>query len=221
VERFSKIWGRAAKRKGGDAELEALLPKPKSARALAKISDDRWLSGMTQHVFSAGFVWKVVENKWPGFEKVFNEFDPLKNAKRTDKALEKIAKDERIIRNRTKVWSVRDNARWIVDAATEHGSFGKFIAKWPADDMIGLYDVFKQEGSRLGGMSSQWLLRWKGKDTWMLSSDVIKALAKAKVIEKAPTSKKDKQALQTAFNAWAEESGRPLCQISKVLACSV
>ena len=56
MESFSKIWARASKRKGGDEELEVLLPKPKSARALMRIPDDRWLSSMTQHVFSAGRV---------------------------------------------------------------------------------------------------------------------------------------------------------------------
>jgi len=38
--KFATIRARAAKRKGGDAKLVALLPKVKSAAALARIKDD-------------------------------------------------------------------------------------------------------------------------------------------------------------------------------------
>jgi hypothetical protein len=41
------------------------------------------------------------------------------------------------------------------------------------------------------------------------------------VVDKPPTSKKALAAVQAAFNAWAEESGRDLSQISRVLAMSV
>jgi len=60
MKHFATIRARAAKRKGGDAELNALLPKVKSAQ--------RWpnegrsvLSDMTKRIFSAGFAWSVIE----------------------------------------------------------------------------------------------------------------------------------------------------------------
>ena len=68
---FQSIRARAADRKGGDEVLRSLLgPVPDNA-ALASVSDDRILSTMASRVFSAGFVWSVIEQKWPGFEEAF------------------------------------------------------------------------------------------------------------------------------------------------------
>ncbi len=36
-----------------------------------------------------------------------------------------------------------------------------------------------------------------------------------------PKNRQDHAAVQAAFNAWAAESGRPLCQLSLILAASV
>jgi len=36
----------------------------------------------------------------------------------------------------------------------------------------------------------------------------------------APKNRKDREAVQACFNAWAGETGRPLCQLSLVLAAS-
>jgi hypothetical protein len=55
----------------------------------------------------------------------------------------------------------------------------------------------------------------------MLSADVVAALVEMDIVEKMPTSKKALAAVQEAFNQWRGESGRSLCQISRVLACSV
>ncbi|MBT5413235.1 MAG: DNA-3-methyladenine glycosylase I, partial [Rhodospirillaceae bacterium] len=41
------------------------------------------------------------------------------------------------------------------------------------------------------------------------------------IVEKKPTSKKDRSAVQAAFNAWGEESGLPLCHMSMILARSI
>lgn len=218
---FKRIHKRASKRKGGPEALEALLPKAKSPRSLARIPDDRWLAACTKAVFSAGFVWAVVDNKWDGFEAAFDAFDVERVATRSDKFLEKLAHDERIIRNRTKIWSVRDNARYFLDCAETYGSFAKMVAKWPVTDLVGLYDELKRGGSRLGGTSAGYFMRAMGKDTYILTPSVIKALEVDKVVDRAPTSKKAKAAVQAAFNHWHDETGRPMCQLSRILACSV
>ena len=41
------------------------------------------------------------------------------------------------------------------------------------------------------------------------------------VVDKAPGSKASMKAMQAAFNTWAEQSGRPLREISRVLAMSI
>ena len=55
----------------------------------------------------------------------------------------------------------------------------------------------------------------------MLGGDVVKALIKWGAVGKNPTSKRDLAATQAAFNAWHEESGRPMTHISRTLALSV
>jgi len=54
-----------------------------------------------------------------------------------------------------------------------------------------------------------------------LSADVVTALVRQKIIDKAPSSKKALAAVQGAFNDWHLESGRSLAEISRTLACSV
>ncbi len=221
MESFASIFQRAAERKGGEAALEALLPEAKSDTALRRLKDDRCLAEMTKCVFRSGFVWKVIENKWPGFEAAFDGFDVATCAMLSDEALERLASDPSIVRNAAKIRSVAGNAQYILEVRDTHGSFGKFLAAWPEDEFVGLWDDMKRRGNRLGGQTGRFVLRFLGKDTPMLSNDVVKALIAQGVVEKEPTSKKALAAVQDAFNSWREESGRPLCVISRTLACSV
>jgi 3-methyladenine DNA glycosylase Tag len=176
---------------------------------------------MTRCVFRSGFVWQVIEHKWPGFEEAFARFDPHTCAMLSDEDLERLSVDERIVRNQKKITSVRANAQFMREIADEHGSFGKWLADWPGDDVVGLWDELKRRGDRLGGGTGAFFLRFSGKDTFMLSPDVVKALIGQKVVDKAPSGKKALASVQSAFNRWHEESGRPLCQISRVLSASV
>ena len=179
--RSSRIRERAAKRKGGEKVLASLMPKKPNNKALAKLADDRVLSEMAARVFSAGFVWSVIDKKWPGFEEAFLEFNPKRLLFQPAEFWEKLASDKRIVRNPQKIRSVRDNAKFVSEIAAEHGSFGKFLANWPADDQAGLLDVFAKRGSRLGGFSGQYLLRFLGWDAFVLSGDVLLCLRDAGV----------------------------------------
>ena len=221
MDSFDKIWKRAAKHHGGDAAVEKLLPKPASAAKLRKIPDDRWLAAMTKQVFRAGFAWKVIDAKWDGFEAAFGGFDPRALVMQPDEAMDALASDTRIVRNPQKIRATFQNARFVCDIADQRGSFGKFVADWPGADIIGLWDVLKRQGARLGGMTGSFVLRTMGKDTFIVGGDVGKALIAAGMVDKAPTGKRDLQKTQEAFNGWAAESGRPLCQVSRILALSV
>jgi 3-methyladenine DNA glycosylase Tag len=221
MESFEQIYARAVENKGGVDALEEILPTAKSAQELAKVPNDRYLSEMTQCIFRAGFVWKIVENKWPDFERAFKQFNPRVVAALSDEFLEQLASDASIIRNYRKIESVRDNAHLVLELADEFGSFGEFIGQWPGDDVVGLFALLKKRGTRLGGHTGQYFLRFMGKDTFMFSKDVVKVLVSQGVVAKEPTSQKDLQAVQQAFNHWHEETGRPFCQISRVMAASV
>ena len=219
---FKRIRERAAKRKGGDKVLASLMPKKPNNKALAKLPDDRVLSEMAARVFSAGFVWSVIDQKWPGFEEAFLEFNPKRLLFQPAEFWEKLASDKRIVRNPQKIRSVRDNAKFVSEIAAEHGSFGKFLANWPADDQVGLLDVFAKRASRLGGFSGQYLLRFLGWDAFVLSGDVLLCLRDSGVpISATGTSKKDLNAAQTQLNAWAKESGLPITHVSRICALSI
>jgi 3-methyladenine DNA glycosylase Tag len=217
---FSTIYERAVRHKGAD-ELEDALPAATTVRALRNTPDDRMLAMMAKVVFCAGFVWKVVENKWPGFEEAFEGFDPMRIAGYDEGRIDELATDVRIIRNRQKIVSTVDNARFVVDVADEYGGFGKWLASWPADDTIGMWKQLHSRGSRLGGFSGPLFLRHMGFDTFMLTGDVVKALVGAGVVSKQPTSQRDLRAVQDAFNGWRDETGRSLNDLSRIMAYSI
>ncbi len=221
METFKAIYGRAAKRHGGAKALEAEMPVIKTAAQLKKISDDRWLADFTKRIFQAGFNWNVIENKWPGFEDAFRGFDPVHCAHLSDEDIDKLLKDERIVRNGQKVVSVRANAQFLCDLANEHGSASAFFAGWPMDDFIGLLDILKKRGARLGGNTGPYGLRMMGKDSFILSKDVAAALIHAGVVDKVPTSQKAMRQVQNAFNVWHTESAKPYAHISRVLGLSI
>ena len=219
---FKSIQARAARRKGGDKVLASLLPKKRDNKALAKLTDDRVLAEMARRVFCAGFVWSVIDKKWPGFEDAFLGFNPKRLLFQPAEFWEKLTQDTRIVRNPTSIRSVRDNAKFVTDIAAEHGSFGKFLAAWPADDQIGLLEVFAKRGSRLGGFSGQYLLRFLGRDSFILTGDLMMCLRDAGVpISEKGTSKKDQKLAQAQINEWAKESGLPLTHISRICALSI
>lgn len=222
MQSFKKIRERAARRKGGDAVLDKLLGAPPDNRAVARIPDDRILSAMAERIFCAGFVWRVITNKWPGFEEAFLGFEPKALLFQPEDFWGDLTSDTRIVRNGQKIMSVRDNAVLIEKTAKEHGSFGKFLAAWPADDQIGLTTWLGKHGRRLGGATGQYFLRWVGWDTFMFSRDMVAALRDAGLdIAETPGSKKDQQKIQNQINAWAQETGLPRAHISRILAMSI
>jgi len=218
---FAAIRARAAQRKGGEAVLSSLLGPAPDNRDVARLADDRLLSTIAERVFAAGFVWRVIEQKWPGFEEAFLGFEPKRLLFQPDDFWHELSSDSRIVRNPQKIKSVRDNAAFVDRISREHGGFGKFLAAWPADDQIGLMDWLGKNGSRLGGNTGQYFLRWIGWDSFIISKDMSAALRDTGLdIGEAPTSKRDLRKVQDQVNQWALETGLPRMHISRILAMS-
>jgi 3-methyladenine DNA glycosylase Tag len=219
---FKTIRARAEKRKGGPAALKKLLPDEPDKKALTKLADDRVLAELTQRVFSAGFAWSVIEQKWDGFEAAFLGFQPKKLVVQSDDFWHELTRDQRIVRNGAKIMSVRDNAQFVLDIAGEHGSFGKFLANWPSSDEIGLLDLLNKRGGRLGGNTGQMFLRFIGWDGFVTSKDVVACLRDAGLdIAEEVKSKGDLAKVQAQFNAWANETGLPYAHLSRICALSI
>lgn len=218
---FDEIFEIAAGRQGGRDALEAKMPPPLPPAELAAIPDDRWLACMTKCIFNSGFNWKVVENMWPGFEAAFHGFDVGRCAMLNDDELAELASDKRIVRHGAKIRSVQENAVFVSDLASEHGSAARFFAEWPDEDYVGLLELLKKRGSRLGGNTGQYFLRFMNRDSFILSRDVVARLIAEGVVDKEPTSKAAMKQVQEAFTAWKEQSGRSLKEISRTLAMSI
>ncbi len=221
MERFDAIYARACERKGGEQAVARQLPKVKTPRALARTTDDRWLAEMTRCVFQAGFVWRVVNNKWDGFEEVFFGFPPEKIVMLSPDQIDAKASDERIIRNRQKVLAVQANAQYLLDIRKAHGSFGRFAGQWPGDDLIGLFTALRKGGSRLGGRTGQRVLRNMGRDTFIVTGDVVRCLRRAGLdITEEPTTQREMKLIQAAFNDWQQQSGLPYAHMSRICSMS-
>lgn len=206
-----------------DEAMEAFLPRALPPDELKRKGDDRYLSAMTQRIFQAGMQHSVVDAKWPAFEDAFSGFTPSAMALLSEADLEGHMQNARIVRHLAKLRTIPINARFILNVCEEqHSSFGAFIADWPVADIIGLWRLLAKRGARLGGRSGAGFLRLVGKDTFLLTSHVTARLAAAGVITREPVNQRELQAVQDAFNALQQNSsGRPLCQLSAMLALSI
>lgn len=75
----------------------------------------------------AGLSWITILRRQEGYMAVFDGLDPEKLARYTDKKLEKILLDERIIRNRLKVFAARTNARAYLDMMDQGIDFSEHL----------------------------------------------------------------------------------------------
>lgn len=220
MHHFDELFGLAAGRHGGEDALAAKLTKPLPVNQLVEIPEDRWLSTFARGVFQAGFSWKVIDAKWDGFEAAFDGFDVGRCAFMDDEKFDALLRDTRIVRNGTKIASVRDNAVFLLELRDQGGA-AKVFSESPSTDFIGLLDLLKTKGARLGGTTGQYAMRALGRDSFILSRDVTARLIAEGAIDKPATSKTAMRAVQGAFNTWMDQSGRSLTEISRVLAMSV
>ncbi len=221
MRNFDEIYAITATRKGGKDALEALLKNAQSVPPPSPRTDDRWLACMTKCIFQAGFNWKVVESMWPGFEAAFHGFDLDHCAFLHDEDFDRLVSDKRIVRHGTKIRSVQQNAVFLDEFSADHDTVEAAFTAWPSHDFTGLLTTLKKRGSRLGGNTGQYFLRFMGVDGFILSRDVVARLVAEGVIDKTPTSQKALAAVQNAFNTWQTQSGRSYTHISRILAMSI
>jgi DNA-3-methyladenine glycosylase I len=81
--------------------------------------------------FQAGLSWITILRKRDNFRKAFDGFDPEKIARYTNKKVEKLLKDEGIIRHRGKIEGAIKNAReFLKIEEKEPGGFTHFLWKY-------------------------------------------------------------------------------------------
>jgi DNA-3-methyladenine glycosylase I len=90
--------------------------------------DDRALFElMTLEGAQAGLSWRTVLVRRDAYRTAYHGFDIETVAAMTDAELEKLLVGSQLIRNRLKIFSVRDNARAALTAIARHGSLDHFL----------------------------------------------------------------------------------------------
>src|SRR5579871_1857880 len=75
----------------------------------------------------AGLSWRTILARREEYRRAFRGFDIARVAGMRDASLENLLASSGIIRNRLKIWSVRDNARTALDVIGEHGSLDAYL----------------------------------------------------------------------------------------------
>ena len=75
----------------------------------------------------AGLSWITVLNKRESYKKLFYNFNVLKVSKMSDSEIENLLLDKSIIRNKLKLYSIRNNAVFFLEIQKEYGSFNDYI----------------------------------------------------------------------------------------------
>lgn len=91
-------------------------PKPKN--------DAEFLEVMAEIIFISGFRWDLVHSRWSKIRKAFHSFDIGKVA---NENLDNVIKKEGMIKNRSKINALIENAKIIKDIAKKHKSVNKWI----------------------------------------------------------------------------------------------
>ncbi|MGL4605287.1 MAG: DNA-3-methyladenine glycosylase I [Iodobacter sp.] len=222
MQKFAEIQARAIERKGGAQALRDLLPSVASEAQFLALPDHRILAMMCKTINQAGFNWTVISNKWPQFEEAFFGFDIEKLSMLSGEQWEAYCSDARVVRHWQKITALMENVSFVRSISQEYGSFARFLNTYPASRQIELMAFLKTHGSRLGGQTGQWFLRYIGKDAFVLTQDVVLALQLAGLdIADQPSSKRDLNKIQQVFNDWANETGLPYTHLGKIAAYSV
>jgi DNA-3-methyladenine glycosylase I len=75
----------------------------------------------------AGLSWETILKRRDGYRQAFHNFDVTQVANMHDNELEALRNDEKIIRNRLKIYSARQNAQVFLLIQKEFGSFDRYL----------------------------------------------------------------------------------------------
>jgi len=92
------------------------------------VHDDRKLfEFIVLDTFQAGLSWNTILNRRENFRNTFDNFEPAKVARYSEKRIQKLLHDAGIIRNKLKIYGTVNNAKKFIEIQKEYGSFDKFI----------------------------------------------------------------------------------------------
>jgi len=95
------------------------MPRPKN--------DDGYFEEMSKMVFRAGLNWSVIEKKWPDIKRALANFSIDDVARFDDSDIDRLLKDDGMIRSAKKITGVIANAQAMQQVQQEFGSFLKYL----------------------------------------------------------------------------------------------
>ena len=107
-------------------------------------SRNDYLEVMTKAVFQSGLSWKVVASKWPGFQAGFRGFDIAAVAAMDESAIDTLAADPAIVRNRRKIAATVHNAQRLIELEEQYGGDIRNYRRAHPDFYALLKDIRKQ-----------------------------------------------------------------------------
>ena len=75
----------------------------------------------------AGLSWETILKKREAYRKAFDRFDPVKVARYDTRKVERLMRDQGIVRNRAKIESAVRNARAFLTVRREFGTFDAYV----------------------------------------------------------------------------------------------
>ncbi len=92
--------------------------------------DIRHFEFLVLEAAQAGLNWVTILKKREGYRKAYRGFDPARVARFSARDVERLLRDEGIVRNRAKIESSINNARRFREVQKEFGSFDAYLWKW-------------------------------------------------------------------------------------------
>ena len=98
------------------------------------VSDDRRLfEKLSLESFQSGLSWRTILAKRENFRTAFHDFDFDRIARFTQRDVDRLLKDEGIVRHRGKIEAVVNNARQAQELVKREGSLAAFIWRYEPD----------------------------------------------------------------------------------------
>jgi len=134
------------------------------------VDDDfRLFEKLSLEGFQAGLSWRTILAKRENFRAVFHGFDYHRVARFTERDVQRLLKNEGIIRHRGKIEAVINNARHAVELAKSEGSLAAYLWRYEAergrpptqaiatsDESVALSKALKKQGWKFVGPTTMY-----------------------------------------------------------------
>ncbi len=128
-------------------------------------NDDAIFENLTRVIFQGGLNWKIIDNKWPNFQKAFVDFSIDDVANFTEDDVVRLMEDASIVRNSQKIESTIYNAKEFLKIKEEFGSFLDYLKTFDkSNNYESAVKILSKRFKRLGPKSCHIFLYSIGED---------------------------------------------------------